>query len=49
MITNSKMIDKNITHFVILFSHFKPKYISNMKWLTKIVNGWYFGQPFFIG
>jgi hypothetical protein len=39
MITNSKIADKNVSHFAILVSHPRPKYIANMKWLTKIING----------
>jgi hypothetical protein len=39
MITNSKMANKNVSHFAILVSHSGPKYIGNMKWLIKIVNG----------
>jgi hypothetical protein len=38
MITNSKMADKNVSHFSILISHSRPKYIGNMadqnhKWM----------------
>jgi hypothetical protein len=43
------MADKNVSHFAILISHSRPKYVGNMKWLTKIANGRHFGQPFFIG
>jgi hypothetical protein len=38
MITHSKMTDQNVSHFMILVSHSRPKYISNLKWLTKITN-----------
>jgi hypothetical protein len=31
MITNSKIADKNISHFTILVNHSRPKYIDNMK------------------
>jgi c-di-AMP phosphodiesterase-like protein len=40
MITNSKMADKNITHFTIFVGHSRPKYIANLKWLTKIANAY---------
>jgi hypothetical protein len=30
MITNSKMADKNVSHFIILVSYWGPKYIGNM-------------------
>jgi hypothetical protein len=33
------MTDQNISHFAILVSHSRPKYIGNMKWLAKIANG----------
>jgi hypothetical protein len=49
MITNSKMTDKNVSYFIILVSHSRSKYIDNMKWLTKIANGWYFGLSFLSG
>jgi hypothetical protein len=39
MITNSKTADKIVSNFVILVSHSRPKYIGNMKWETKIING----------
>jgi hypothetical protein len=34
-----KWLTKNVNHFAILVSHSRPKYIGNMKWLTKITNG----------
>jgi hypothetical protein len=39
MITHSKIAEKNISDFTILVSHSRPKYIDNLKWLTKIENG----------
>jgi hypothetical protein len=34
-----KLNDKNVNHFTILISHSTTKYIGNMKWFTKIING----------
>jgi hypothetical protein len=31
MITNLKMADKNVSHFAILVSHSRSKYIGNIK------------------
>jgi hypothetical protein len=33
-----KIAYKNVNQFIILVSYSRPKYIGNMKWLTKITN-----------
>jgi hypothetical protein len=39
MIIQSKIADKNVNYFTILASHSRPKYIGNLKGITKIING----------